>query len=38
MSDWFRCDKCGDEKRVLVPSYKRRLEANCQCGGVYWRV
>ena len=36
--DWFRCDRCGDTKKVLVPDYVHTLSSPCSCGGTYRKV
>lgn len=32
---WFKCDKCGQMKKVLVPDDVKVLSAKCSCGGIY---
>jgi len=32
---WFKCDKCGEAKKVLVPDYVKTLQDKCSCGGTF---
>ena len=32
---WFKCDCCGQMKKVLVPDYVTTLSAKCSCGGTF---
>ena len=32
---WFKCDRCGDSKKVLVPDHVKVLQNKCSCGGTY---
>ena len=32
---WFKCDRCGDCKKILVPDWKKELDEKCSCGGTY---
>lgn len=32
---WFRCDRCGAMKKVLVKDDVRVLSSNCSCGGTF---
>lgn len=32
---WFKCDKCGDMKKVLVADWIKSLSDKCSCGGTY---
>jgi len=32
---WFKCDKCGDEIKLLVPDWVKALDEPCECGGTY---
>jgi len=32
---WFKCDKCGEEKKALVPDWTVKLQDSCSCGGTF---
>lgn len=32
---WFKCDKCGAAKKVLVKDDVKVLVNKCSCGGTY---
>lgn len=32
---WFKCDRCGDMKKVLVADWVKTLQEKCSCGGTY---
>lgn len=32
---WFKCDKCGQMKKVLVPDSTKTLSSKCSCGGTF---
>lgn len=35
---WFKCDKCGEMKKVLVADYVKTLSESCSCGGTYRKM
>jgi len=32
---WFKCDRCGETKKVLVQDWKTTLDEKCNCGGTF---
>ena len=35
---WFKCDKCGEMKQVLVPDFIKVLQDKCSCGGTFRKI
>ena len=36
--NWFKCNRCGDAKKVLVLPHVVKLSTPCACGGIYERI